>query len=102
MPYLDCYNVMINLSSDLKLLFLEVWGILKLYLRQVISAGIMDLQENLAKRLEEGNMVEVMTDKQFDGILQMIEMIVDSCRDLDEAKKKIAELRSGKKEKEES
>ena len=93
---------MINLSSDLKLLFLEVWGILKLYLRQVISAGIMDLQENLAKRLEEGNMVEVMTDKQFDGILQMIEMIVDSCRDLDEAKKKIAELRSGKKEKEES
>lgn len=84
------------------MLFLEVWGILKLYLRQVISAGIMDLQENLAKRLEEGNMVEVMTDKQFDGILQMIEMIVDSCRDLDEAKKKIAELRSGKKEKEES
>lgn len=94
--------ILSNLSSDLKLLFLEVWGILKLYLRQVISAGIMDLQENLAKRLEEGNMVEVMTDKQFDGILQMIEMIVDSCRDLDEAKKKIAELRSGKKEKEES
>ncbi|MCM1065670.1 MAG: hypothetical protein NC420_14625 [Eubacterium sp.] len=44
-------------------------------------------------------MAEVMTDKQFDGILQMIEMIVDSCKDLDEAKKKIAELRSGKKEK---
>lgn len=46
-------------------------------------------------------MVEVMTDKQFDGILQMIEMIVDSCKDLDEAKKKIAELRNGKKEKSE-
>lgn len=38
-------------------------------------------------------MVEVMTDKQFDGILQMIEMIVDGCKDLEEAKSKIAELR---------
>lgn len=44
-------------------------------------------------------MVEVMTDKQFDGILQMIEMIVDSCKDLEEAKRKIAELRREKKEK---
>lgn len=44
-------------------------------------------------------MAEVMTDKQFDGILQMIEMIVDGCKDLDEAKKKIAELRGGKREK---
>ena len=43
-------------------------------------------------------MAEVMTDKQFDGILQMIEMIVDSCKDLDEAKRKIAELRKEKKE----
>ncbi len=47
-------------------------------------------------------MVEVMTDRQYDGILQMIEMIVDSCKDLDEAKKKIAELRKDKKEKEKS
>lgn len=46
-------------------------------------------------------MAEGMTDKQFDGILQMIEMIVDSCKDLDEAKKKIAVLRHGKKEKQE-
>lgn len=38
-------------------------------------------------------MVEVMTDKQFDGILQMIEMIMDGCKDLEEAKRKIAELR---------
>ncbi len=42
-------------------------------------------------------MAEVMTDKQFDGILQMIEMIIDGCKDLDEAKRKIAELRNGKK-----
>lgn len=45
-------------------------------------------------------MGEAMTDKQFDGILQMIEMIVDGCKDIEEAKKKIAELRSGKKENE--
>ncbi len=45
-------------------------------------------------------MVEVMTDRQFDGILQMVEMIVDGCKDLDEAKRKIAELRKEKKEKE--
>lgn len=46
------------------------------------------------------DMVEVMTDRQYDGILQMIEMIVDGCKDLDEAKRKIAELRREKKEKE--
>lgn len=46
--------------------------------------------------------MEIMTDRQYDGILQMIEMIVDSCKDLDEAKKKIAELRKEKKEKEET
>lgn len=46
------------------------------------------------------DMVEVMTDRQYDGILQMIEMIVDGCKDLDEAKRKIAELRKEKKEKE--
>ncbi len=47
-------------------------------------------------------MREVMTDRQYDGILQMIEMIVESCKDLDEAKRKIAELRKEKKEKEKS
>lgn len=45
------------------------------------------------------DMVEVMTDRQYDGILQMIEMIVDGCKDLEEAKRKIAELRREKKEK---
>lgn len=42
---------------------------------------------------------EVMTDRQYDGILQMIEMIIDGCEDLDEAKRKIAELRKEKSEK---
>ena len=45
-------------------------------------------------------MVEIMTDRQYDGILQMIEMIVNGCKDLDEAKRKIAELRKEKKDKE--
>ena len=44
-------------------------------------------------------MEEIMTDKQYEGILQMIGMILDGCDDLEEAKAKIAELREGKKEK---
>lgn len=43
--------------------------------------------------------MEGMTDRQYDGMLQMVEMILDGCKDLEEAKKKIAELRKGKKEK---
>ena len=37
--------------------------------------------------------MEVMTDRQYDGILQMIEMIIEGCKDLEEAKRKIAALR---------
>lgn len=37
-------------------------------------------------------MTENMTDKQFDKILKMVSMILDGCRDLDEAKQKVAEL----------
>ena len=48
---------------------------------------------------EGGYMEEIMTDKQYEGILQMIGMILDGCDDLEEAKAKIAELREGKKEK---
>lgn len=47
----------------------------------------------------ENGMAEVTTDKQYDGILQMIGMILDGCKDLNEAKKKIEELREGKKKK---
>lgn len=52
--------------------------------------------------LEGGNKMEVeevMTDRQYDGILQMIEMIVDGCKDLEEVKRKIAELRKEKNDK---
>ena len=37
-------------------------------------------------------MDEIMTDKQFDKILKMVSMILDGCKDLDEAKEKVAEL----------
>ena len=45
--------------------------------------------------------MEVMTDRQYDGILQMIGMILDGCKDIEEAKRKISELREGKKDKRE-
>lgn len=38
------------------------------------------------------DMVEVMTDKQFDKIIKMISMILDGCKDLDEAKRKVGVL----------
>ena len=47
-----------------------------------------------------GHMTEIMTDKQFDKILKMVSMILDGCKDLDEAKAKVAELlEDSKKEK---
>ena len=42
--------------------------------------------------------MEVMTDKQYDGILQMIGMILEGCKDIEEAKRKIEELRTGEGE----
>jgi len=36
--------------------------------------------------------MENMTDKQFDKILIMVLMILDGCKDTEEAKKKIKEL----------
>lgn len=37
-------------------------------------------------------MVDVMTDKQFKTILEMVDMILDGCKDLNEAKKKVKKL----------
>ena len=37
-------------------------------------------------------MVDVMTDKQFKIILQMVDMILDGCKDLEEAKEKVQAL----------
>lgn len=36
--------------------------------------------------------MEEMTDKQFDKILKMVLMILDGCKDLDEAKEKVSDL----------
>ena len=36
--------------------------------------------------------MEEMTYKQFDKIMKMVSMILDGCKDLDEAKEKIKEL----------
>ncbi len=46
-------------------------------------------------------MVDIMTDKQFDKIMQMIRMVLDGCKDLDEAKKKVDQLMENSKDKEE-
>ncbi len=37
-------------------------------------------------------MVEAMTDKQFKTILEMVDMILDGCKDLEEAKQKVQKL----------
>ena len=44
-------------------------------------------------------MADNMTDKQFEKILKMVEMILDGCKDLDEAKAKVKELRRPEKRK---
>lgn len=38
------------------------------------------------------DMEKSMSDKQFDKIIKMISMILDGCKDLDEAKRKVNEL----------
>jgi predicted ArsR family transcriptional regulator len=43
-------------------------------------------------RIGGKDMVEVMTDKQFKTILEMVDMILDGCKDLDEAKAKLKKL----------
>ena len=45
-------------------------------------------------------MVEIMTDKQFKTILEMVDMILDGCKDLNEAKKKVRKLIENKSGKE--
>ncbi len=37
-------------------------------------------------------MIEAMTDKQFKTILEMVDMILDGCKDLEEAKQKVQKL----------
>lgn len=44
-------------------------------------------------------MEEYMTDKQFKTILEMVDMILDGCKDLDEAKEKAQRLIENQKSK---
>ena len=37
-------------------------------------------------------MMQAMTDKQFKTILEMVDMILDGCKDLNEAKQKVQKL----------
>jgi hypothetical protein len=46
-------------------------------------------------------MVDITTDKQFDKIIKMIRMVLDGCKDLDEAKEKVDELMEDQKSKKE-
>lgn len=39
-----------------------------------------------------------MTDKQFDKIIKMVRMIIENCVDLDEAKRRLAELDGDEKQ----
>ena len=46
-------------------------------------------------------MVDAMTDKQFKTILEMVDMILDGCKDVEEAKQNVQKLidnQQGKKE----
>lgn len=61
-----------------------VYGIIKIQSRETKTS-------KAASARKETNM-ENMTDKQFDKILKMVSMILDGCKDLDEAKEKVAEL----------
>ena len=46
-------------------------------------------------------MTDVMTDKQFKTILEMVDMILDGCKDLDEAKQKVQKLIENQSDKKE-
>ncbi len=46
-------------------------------------------------------MVEAMTDKQFKTILEMVDMILDGCKDLEEAKEKVQKLIQNQSDKKE-
>lgn len=37
-------------------------------------------------------MTDLMTDKQFKTILEMVDMILDGCKDLEDAKRKVQKL----------
>ena len=59
---------------------LRTYSIIDIVRRQVLT--------NIGKAVH----MEEMTDKQFDKILKMVAMILDGCKDLDEAKERVNDL----------
>lgn len=69
-----------------------------LYFRKYIIKIVKEA--TILWRIRQGkgeNMADNMTDKQFEKILKMVEMILDGCKDLDEAKAKVKELTEDQK-----
>lgn len=60
------------------------------------------LVDGKESQTEEGERMKEMTDKQFKTILEMVDMILDGCEDLDEAKRKIQKLIDNQNVKEKS
>lgn len=72
--------------------------LLTLYFRKYIIKIVKEA--TILWRIRQGkgeNMADNMTDKQFEKILKMVEMILDGCKDLDEAKAKVKELTEDQK-----
>lgn len=78
-----CKNIFSKISKKV-LTYTYVYDIIKIQSRETETS-------KAASARKETNM-ENMTDKQFEKILKMVSMILDGCKDLDEAKEKVAEL----------
>ena len=59
------------------------------------------MKVRLITRKGEGGYMEVMTDLQFITILEMVDMILDGCENIEEAKKKVEKLIEQRKDKKE-
>ena len=76
----------------------RIGGDLPLFMEKGLSTAqlvICICSEEYVKSADLGkgeNMSENMTDRQFNKILKMVSMILDGCKDLDEAKGKVKEL----------
>lgn len=57
-----------------------------------IISLLRDTDQQISWQWRKGENMEGMTDNQFSKILEMVLMILDGCKDLDEAKEKIKKL----------
>ena len=68
----------------------------------ILSKDNYQLVDGEESQAEKGENMEEMTDKQFKTILEMVDMILDGCEDLEEAKRKIQKLIENQSVKEKS